>query len=288
MTKLRLLAAAAMAVGGALLVAPLAYATPGPHPVVSTCNAGWYTNEDEGALLPVQVEAGFLFDGPSLVHRALAAPVLLAAAPLDGAFTAEVQTGVAPLFKMETSGPYSTINKTGAGTYWSSKIASGPGSQAAPVASIADLAALAPYTATTTIYSFGVGYANDAGNKALVKTVTFGGNTYELKCVAAPSSSSVAPSASASSTSKPPSSPPASASVTPTSTVPGTATAGASASASIGVVPPGSPGGSTGGLPLTGVAAALVATGGAALVLLGAAMLLFLRYRNREPEFVAE
>jgi hypothetical protein len=63
-------------------------------------------------------------------------------------------------------------------------------------------------------------------------------------------------------------------------------------SASAGITtlptPPGSSGGSTGGLPLTGVAAALVATGGVALVLLGVAMLLYLRYRNREPEFVAE
>jgi hypothetical protein len=105
----------------------------GPNPVVSKCNQGWYTNEDEKALLPTQVPTGFLFDGPSLVHRALAAPATLATAPLNGAFVAEVSVGVAPLFKMETLAPYSTINKTAAGKYWSSKIASGAGSQAMPL-----------------------------------------------------------------------------------------------------------------------------------------------------------
>lgn len=283
---LRLLAAAAMAVGGVSLAAPLAHAE-GPHPVVSLCNSGWYSNPDEGSLLPAQVETGLLFDGPSLVHRALAAPVPLAEAPLNGAFTADVQVGAAPLFKMETAEPYSTINKTAAGTYWSSKIATGPGSQGAPVATIGDLVGLGPYLETTTVVTFGVGYANDAGNRAVVKTVTFGGSTWDLKCLPAPSSSSSAPSTSATPTPTrtPPSSPPAT-TPPPSATVP-PATVTPSASSSLALAPPdpGTPG-PGGRLPLTGLAGWTVAGSGVALLALGAGMLLFLR--RRRVEFTAE
>jgi hypothetical protein len=173
-----------------------AHAAPGPQPVESKCTQAWYVNGDEIALMPEQVADGFLFDGPSLVHHSLAAPVTLALAPLNGAFTATLSTGVLPLFKMETLTPYSTINKTGAGKYWSSKIASGPGSQGAPVDTVAELAALAPYTAATTVFSFGVGYANDTGNKAIVHTVTFGGSKYDLKCAPPSESASATPSSS--------------------------------------------------------------------------------------------
>ena len=163
----------------------------------NACSQGWYVNDDEQALLPAQKPHGLLFDGPSLIHHAM--PLIgLGDLATDGAFTATVTKGVPPLLKYETTGPYSTVNETGDHTWWSSKIATGPGSQASPVASPADLAELAPYTADTKVFSFGVGYANDTGNTALVKTIKFTKVTYSLACAASPSpSKSAATSAAA-------------------------------------------------------------------------------------------
>lgn len=236
-------------------VAPAAAAA--THPVVSQCNSGWYVNSDEEAMLPKQVPDGFLFDGPSLVHRALGAPVPLASASGNGAFVANVSVGVPPLFKMETLAPYSTVNKTSAGTYWSSKIASGPGSQGSPVASLAALAALAPYNAASVVYSFGVGYANDTGNKAVVSSITFGANTYSLLCPAPSASPSASASASAS-----PSSPPVSVTPTPSGTVP--------------------PAGVSSSLPLTGTPIRSILVLGAILLMAGAVLYLVARHRRVE------
>ncbi len=172
-----------------------------PIPVTSDCIQGWYVNPDEGNLLPEQVEEGLLFDGPSLVHHATSFTLLTV--PTDGSFEADVETGVAPLFKLETLPPaqYSTINKTSAGTWWSSKIAAAdPGGQSNPVASPANLVGKWNYTEATTVFSFGVGYANDAGNKAVVSSVTFNETTYDLTCRPEPTPS---PSPSISATVEP-------------------------------------------------------------------------------------
>jgi hypothetical protein len=166
-----------------------------PAPCCTTAPE-WYVNGDETALKPTQQLYGLLFDGPSLIHHAVVPEVALKDAPTDGAFGGHLFHGSMPLFKMETHNPYSTVNKT-VGGYWSSKIATGPGSQASPVATLADLAALAPYGDTTTVYSFGVGYANDHGNAMLVSWISFGGHKYELKCPKpspSPSASSPSPS----------------------------------------------------------------------------------------------
>lgn len=190
MKKLALaIAAAALAVVG--LAAPAQATKP-----VSSCSSGWYVNPDEAALTPLEKSGGLLFDGPSLVHHA--ASGLLVDAAGDGSFVAVVQAGVAPLFKFETSKPYSTINKTAAGLYWSSKIVAGEGSQASPV-TLAKLATLAPYTEATVLLSFGVGYANDAGNKALVTAVVYAKITYSFTCVpktTTPTSTTVPPTTS--------------------------------------------------------------------------------------------
>jgi LPXTG-motif cell wall-anchored protein len=168
------LVAATIGLTGLVATSTAAQATTAPP-----CNASWYVNPDETALKPVQEKTGFLFNGPSLIHHATSG--LLSNAATDGSFVATVKTGVAPLFKFETSKPYSTINKTSAGLYWSSKIASGEGSQALPV-TLAKLATLAPYTAETVLISFGVGYANDTGNTALVVSLTYGGQVYLFSC----------------------------------------------------------------------------------------------------------
>lgn len=176
----RALAALAVAALATLTVAQPASATNEPIPVESDCLTGWYVNHDEGDLLPEQVEAGLLFDGPSLVHYPTS--YTIATMPTDGAFVADVQQGVAPLFKVETA-PYSTINKTAAGKYWSSKIPAGdPGGQSNPVDTPQDLIGKWNYTAETAVFSFGVGYANDAGGRAVVSSITWSNATYDLTC----------------------------------------------------------------------------------------------------------
>lgn len=183
---------------GILLLATPAYAEDEIHPVKSNCNTGWYTNPDEEKLLPTQLNGGFMFDGPSLVHHATG-PFTLANVPTDGSFTTfGPVVGSKPLFKLETTAPYSTINKTGTGKYWSSKISTGAGSQGSPVDTPADLVGKWNYTADTKVFSFGVGYANDTGNKAMVTSITFNKTVYHLQCRPSPS-----PSASSSHSASP-------------------------------------------------------------------------------------
>jgi hypothetical protein len=215
--SIALLFAAAVAI---LMPALPASAATEPIPVQSDClNGAWYVNSDESSLLPTQEPDGLLFDGPSIVHRS--ADILLKDL-LPGTFVAEVQTGVAPLFKVETN-PYSTLNYVGDGKWWSSRIASGDqGGMSHPVTP--EVMVTLPimdkpwdeatsYSDTTKVISFGVGYANDTGNKALVKSVVFMEETYDLSCEpeeepsptpTVTTSASSSPSPSASETAVPP------------------------------------------------------------------------------------
>lgn len=257
------------------------------HPAPCCTHDDWYVNDDETDLKPEQTPFGMLFDGPSLIHHALT-PVTLADAPEDGAFGGHLFHGSMPLFKLETHLPYSTINKTSGG-YWSSKIATGPGSQAIPVAHIADLAPLAPYTDATVVYSFGVGYAHDTGNKALVSWVAYGGHKYDLGCP--PPSPSTSPSASASPTSSPVGTPtPTVAPTTPGPTTPPPTTSAPTPASTtpIGTTPSGTPapipgagGVGQGPLPKTGSPVAYIAGGGVALIAMGFVLLGVLVRRRR-------
>jgi hypothetical protein len=175
----RILAMAGVVAVAMLAVAPAASAS-APPSGTTKCNADWYVNDDEAALKPKQFPGGLLFENASLIHHKPAATYTLAHVPSSG-FHARLHKGVLPLFKLETSNPYSTVNKTADGKWWSSKIPSGEGSQNQPVSSPADLVGKGPYTADTTILSFGVGYATDVGNEALVTSVRFG-RTYSLAC----------------------------------------------------------------------------------------------------------
>jgi hypothetical protein len=181
---MRKILAISVTVGAVMAVAPVAYAnTHAAGGGSAMCNADWYVNPDEAALKPKQLRSGLLFDGPSLIHHKPAAAYTLKSVPTNGAFAARVYAGARPLFKMETSNPYSTVNKSAAGKWWSSKIpASEPGGQSNPVDSPADLIGKFTYTEATTVASFGVGYGNDTGNKALVSEVSFGGQVYRLAC----------------------------------------------------------------------------------------------------------
>jgi LPXTG-motif cell wall-anchored protein len=183
------------------------------------------------------------------VHHALA-PLALAEVEAGSFETTGVITGVAPLFKMETAAPYSTVNQKADGTFWSSKIPSGPGSQDAPVASAADLVGKGTYTEATTVVTFGVGYASDGGNKATVTSITFADTKYDLTCQpeATPSAT---PSASPSTTKAP--------AASSTSTAPVT--------------------GSGGSLPVTGAGVTTLAVVGVALIAGG--VVLVARRRRR-------
>jgi hypothetical protein len=225
-------------------------------------------NQDEVSLLPLQTPAGFVFDGPSLVHHQ--ADVLLTA--LNGVdFEAEVMLGVAPLFKVETS-PYSTLNYVGGGKWWSSRIAPGDeGGQDHPVtpAVMATLPIIdkswddaTSYDPDTRVISFGVGYANDTGNKALVSSITFLGQTYDLTCTPATSPpASTPPVTTAPPTTAPPATEPP-ATVEPSATVP--------------PVPPvaGAP-----SLPVTGVN--VWTLGGAGLVLMALGITVWALFRPK-------
>lgn len=261
MKRLTLLA---LAVAAALLgVAAPAQATEPGATVRAICDKAWYVNGDEGALKPKQTNDGLVFDGPSLIHRAAPASTKLTPAAEDGAFTVTgAVTGVKPLFKMETGSPYSTVNKTGDGKFWRTGVASGAGSQAAPVDHLADLIGTGDgtklFTADTVIATFGVGYANDAGNKALVTSVTFGAKTYSLACKTKPQ----APR------------PTASPRVSPTPTFRPTTRPTSTAVAAAG-----------GSLPVTGPGVPVVVAVGAGVLLVGAA--LYVVSRRRKTRFTA-
>jgi len=189
--------------------------------------SGWYVNVDENGdgqptadtvdLRPEQKPAGFLFNGPSIIHHHTASPTGIKLADVEaGSFTAALKVGALPLFKMETANPYSTVNVTAGGKFWSSKIgAADVGGQSNPVDTAGDLVGLWNYTAATVVGTFGVGYAKDTGNSALVKSVTFDGKIYPLACYppspspsASPTpSSSPSPSASATATQPGPTAP---------------------------------------------------------------------------------
>jgi LPXTG-motif cell wall-anchored protein len=187
---MRILLVAAIAIGGSLVVASPASAE-GEIPITGHCvPAGWYVNPDEGALLPDTAPEGILLYGPSLTHHLIDPPLTLATLE-PGTFDAELVNGstVLPLFKVETLNPYSTLNYVGDGStdlWWSSRIAAGPGSQSQPIAA-ADLLGKATthpdvYDEETIVFSFGVGYANDAGNDAVLKSITFMDTTYDFVC----------------------------------------------------------------------------------------------------------
>lgn len=271
-------------------------ANPVPAPCCTTAPE-WYVNPDETDLKPTQQPFGLLFDGPSLIHHAVA-PVGLADAPNDGAFGGHLFHGSMPLFKMETTLPYSTINKTSGG-YWSSKITTGAGSQSMPLASLADFVGKATsnggYTADTKVYSFGVGYAHDTGNKALVSWISFGGHKYNLACPKpTPSASSPSPSTSPSVTpTVVPTTPGATTQPPPTTEAPPTPDSTPTAPATPGTTPTdifgggGTGGTGTGGhLAKTGYNLAIPIGIGVSSILAGVFLLVML-YLRRRRTFVA-
>ncbi|NMO52000.1 hypothetical protein HH310_12430 [Actinoplanes sp. TBRC 11911] len=260
--------AATAAVIAAVFIAPAAAQASDIITVASACTDEVYVNGDEGPLAPTQEPDGLQL-GPEggIFHIALDEPIALAAVPV-ATFTTDVETGPAPLIKMETA-PYSTINIDANGKFWSSRIAaSDPGGQSQPVDEVAELKGKwSGYTDTTTITTVGVGYGHDEGPIATVTSLTFGEQHWNFACQPGgdeSSSPSPSPSTSAPATSSTPSPHPSSSQ--PSGTVAGGATGD---------------GGS--GLPITGPGGFLTA----AVVLLAVGAVLFVFARRRRTRFTS-
>lgn len=169
-------------------------ATPWDVPVKdsATCpNAtGWGVGEDEKNLIPTQVPEGFQFKDASLVHHLVEKDGGLTLAEVrPGSFVADLVDGSMPLIKLETTSPYTTINQTPDGKFWATAMTyDQEGGQGHPVDTVADLAdkptkdGVPPLDAGTRVRTFGIGYANDNGNQAVVRSLTFQGKTYALSC----------------------------------------------------------------------------------------------------------
>lgn len=212
----------------AFVVAQPASATPefGAGPIECTGVTGWGVQGDEvwegGTITPT--EKGFVFEGPTLMHHAFPDTKLEDLPKHADLVTVDV-TGVPPLVKFRTDGPYSTLNIDANGKWWSSKILpADEGGISNPVDGPEDfidlpLTKLAgevkpKYTDATLIKDIQVGYATDAGNEATVVSLTYAGDTFNFKCTPA-QTASPSPSGSASPQPTTTASPGATASPTP-------------------------------------------------------------------------
>ena len=271
MKKHHAIAAIVAAVIGAALAAPAA--AQAAVPVESDCVTGWYVNDDEAALAPVQTAEGFLLDGTTgtkLVHHAVG-PLDLADVKAGGFELAGATVGTMPLIKLETTAPYTTINQTSDGTFWATAMTyDQQGGQGHPVATVADLIGLdtkpgkPKLTSDTKVTTFGIGI--DADNKATVSSVSFHGVKYDLTCKPTEHETTTA-------TPKP----------SKTTSAPATVTPSASSSSDPAAAAVG--GSAEPGLPVTGVNG--LAIGGAAVFLLALGGLLFLAARERRKKFTA-
>jgi hypothetical protein len=216
----RLAAALASAVG--LLAAGLALAgtanattvTPA-GPSFATCAnlAGWYVNGDEADRKPEATAAGLKFEPADLIHHAVTGVTVETLTPGD--YVAAPAPDQASFFSVEVrdvdGSGYATLRYNRSTHLWNLVT----GGQFYEHANPAILVDMPPVDRSHQVISFGVGYTkNPPGTVTIVvKSVTFGGKTYELSCAPKPSTSASS-SASASA------SPSSSTSTTPTAGLP--------------------------------------------------------------------
>lgn len=192
--KKLVIASAATAVGfvGALLFglisASPANATTGTTiPVSATCLSGWYVNLDEGDRIPTPHPSGLRFVGNDLVHHATNIPLadltpgtfVAAPAPsLDSFFSVEILNG-------DATG-YATLRHDSLGWFIGGPK---PGTFSDHLTNPADFIGKTSnwgtIAADSHVISFGVGYVNTPNNGTFtqVKSVTFNGQTYDMRCM---------------------------------------------------------------------------------------------------------
>lgn len=248
----------ALAAGGmTLAVAQPALATETPTCPMPT---GWYANADEQDRLPTPVTGGLEFSGNDLIHHATTGEVETLS---PGLFTAAPAPDQASFFSVEVSGSdggYGTLrwnvdtgkwNLTTGGQFYENVLASA-------------LVDMPPVHRSHHVVSFGVGYTNSPPGTVTttVKSVAFGGHTYDLACKTAspsPSASSASPTPKPSQSATPSHSPSTTAGPVATATSPGDA----------------------GGLPVTGPNLWVFALAGVAFLFAGVgAVLLSQRHRR--------
>jgi hypothetical protein len=257
--------AAAAVILGALLAPATAHAGDTATGLVwGTCPnlKDWYVNPDETAQQPEATADGLKFTGEDLIHHKTDLALTDVHA---GAFEAD-GTADKLVMKYETDAPYTTIVQTPDGTFWSSHISTGTGSQDHPVASPHDLigipqrGASGGLTEDTRVVSFGPGYWMEDG-QATVDAVQFHGVTYDLTCKPAPASSSASPKPTA----------------TTTTPAPHSSTSHPAAAAAAA----GGTSGGTGALAITGPNGWLLGAVGLGLLVVGAGVLAAQRRRKR-------
>jgi hypothetical protein len=268
----RYLIAAALIIGG-LLIPTTAHATV----VTPACGmpTGWYANADEQDRLPTPTPGGLKFEGNDLIHHATTGTVESLA---HGTFWAGPAPDQDSFFSVEVSGSdggYGTLRWNTTTAKWNLVT----GGQFYENASPAALVDMPPVHRSHDVVSFGVGYtANPPGTvTTTVRSVRFGGHTYDLRCKPPvkprPSHTSASPSPSASH------------SVSPT-TKPPTTSADTSPSPSRTAVAAGAGGnGGTGALAVTGPPVGLI--GWLALALVSTGGLAYLAARRRKTRFTA-
>lgn len=232
---------------------------------------GWYANPDEQDDLPTPTEAGLRFEAKDLIHHKTE--------PIDFADMDKVSYSFAStkdgkvVFKVETSGPYSTIVTNADGKLWSTAmLPEQDGGQNKPLDKYSDFIGKpvkpgkTSYDGKSAVVTFGVGYWTADGD-TVVSQIKFHGETYPLTCKRSSPLPTV--TATATATTKP----------TATATSKPTATATKTTSPAAGVA---APGGAQAGpsLPVTGPSIGWVIGSGAAIVLAGAALLVLTRRRR--------
>jgi LPXTG-motif cell wall-anchored protein len=240
--------------------------------------SGWYGNADEQDNLPEPAPAGLLFENKDLIHHATDPIDLADMDKVTASFTATTAGKV--VFKVETTGPYSTVITNADGKVWSTAMTyDQEGGQGHPVAHYSDLVGKdtkpgkAHFDGSSKVTTFGVGYWVAEGTTT-VSEIKFHGTTYDLTC-------------------KIPTTPPT---TTPT-TAPTTPTAGTSqsashsASASVSASSSAAQAAPTatapvrgGGLPVTGASGWILFT---AAALLGVGAVLLVATRRRRSSFTA-
>lgn len=182
----RLLAAAALVVGGLALAGPALATQTSPNiGVPSQCHSGWYVNPDEEDRQPSAQAGGFAFVGNDLMHR----PTSFDLKYLHpGSFHASPTPSLNSFFSVEvrdsTTGGYGTLRWNTSTHVWDLVTNLGSFSHAHPVDFIGTDTKWGKLTANTKVVSFGVGYVNSPNNgtDTVVSKVYFGGHTYDLTC----------------------------------------------------------------------------------------------------------